>query len=196
MPIASVQTSSDNYHQIQAIYGFQTWKEARIKEAEDQLQEFKRRNSLVAETALGNPAEGDQAESPSSGEFGNEASLGKEAIQAKASHSLSEEEAVGSPKIGKGEQENLSQSTQAEGQAQSEMSHLADRLRQLEFNLEIAKGLTIHDYFALYLKGKSKDEVTLAVAKLKPSEVSELLMAYKESLFGKSKAKSTDASQE
>lgn len=60
----------------------------------------------------------------------------------------------------------------------------AEKLRQLEFNLEIAQGLTIHDYFALYLKNKSKEEMAVAIQKLSPEELSELLMAYRKSLYG------------
>lgn len=59
-----------------------------------------------------------------------------------------------------------------------------EKLRQLEFNLEIAQGLTIHDYFALYLKDKTRDEMALAIQQLSPDEVSELLMAYRSSLYG------------
>ena len=60
----------------------------------------------------------------------------------------------------------------------------AEKLRQLEFNLEIAQGLTIHDYFALYLKDKSKEQMSLAITKLSSDELSELLMAYRSSLYG------------
>ncbi|MEM7645971.1 MAG: hypothetical protein AAF203_03590, partial [Pseudomonadota bacterium] len=60
----------------------------------------------------------------------------------------------------------------------------AEKLRRMEFKLEIALGLTIHDYFALYLKSKTREEVAQAVTKLDPAEVSELLMAYKKALYG------------
>ena len=60
----------------------------------------------------------------------------------------------------------------------------AEKLRQLEFNLEIAQGLTIHDYFALYLKNKTKEEMAQAIRQLSPDELSELLMAYRKSLYG------------
>ncbi len=60
----------------------------------------------------------------------------------------------------------------------------AEKLRQLEFNLEIAQGLTIHDYFALYLKNKTKEEMAIAIKKLSPEELSELLVAYRKSLYG------------
>lgn len=62
----------------------------------------------------------------------------------------------------------------------------ADRLRQLEFNLEIALSLTIHDYFSLYLKSKNRAELTEVVQKLKPDELSELLMSYRDRLEGPS----------
>lgn len=60
----------------------------------------------------------------------------------------------------------------------------AERLRQLEFNQEIALGLTIHDYFALYLKSKSKEDLAKVIPKLSPSELSELLTAYRRVLDG------------
>ena len=59
-----------------------------------------------------------------------------------------------------------------------------EALRQLEFNLEIALGLTIHDYFALYLKDKTQSEVTEVIKHLSAEEVSELLMAYRKQLYG------------
>ena len=58
-----------------------------------------------------------------------------------------------------------------------------DALRQLEFNLEIAKGLTIHDYFALYLKDKDTQEIAEIVKMLSPEELSALLVAYRKQLF-------------
>lgn len=58
-----------------------------------------------------------------------------------------------------------------------------EALRQLEFNVEIAKGLTIHDYFALYLKDKSTSEISEIVKMLSPEELSELLIAYRKQLF-------------
>lgn len=61
----------------------------------------------------------------------------------------------------------------------------AEKLRQLEFNLEIALGLTIHDYFALYLKDKNRQEMAAAIQKLSPDELSELLISYRDSLYGK-----------
>ena len=59
-----------------------------------------------------------------------------------------------------------------------------EALRQLEFNLEIALGLTIHDYFALYLKDKSQSEMTEVIKQLSAEEVSELLLAYRKQLYG------------
>ncbi len=71
------------------------------------------------------------------------------------------------------------------------LNEKAEKLRQLEFNLEIAQGLTIHDYFALYLKNKSKEEMALAIAKLSSEELSELLIAYRKSLYGIPATKTT-----
>ncbi len=61
---------------------------------------------------------------------------------------------------------------------------IEERMRQLEFNLEIAQGLTIHDYFALYLKDKNKETMAAAIKKLNPDELSELLTAYRNVLYG------------
>lgn len=69
-------------------------------------------------------------------------------------------------------------------QSERQLDIQAERLRQLEFNLEIALGLTIHDYFALYLKNKTKEEMSEAVKQLTPGELSELLAAYREVLSG------------
>lgn len=60
----------------------------------------------------------------------------------------------------------------------------AERLRQLEYNLEIALGLTIHDYFSLYLREKSKEDLAEVVKQLSPEELSELLLAYRKKLQG------------
>lgn len=67
---------------------------------------------------------------------------------------------------------------------QEKLDQKANQLRRLEFNLEIAKGLTIHDYFALYLKDRNQQQMAEVVAQLNPQELSELLIAYREALFG------------
>ena len=69
-------------------------------------------------------------------------------------------------------------------QNSKELQAQAEKLRRLEFNLEIAQALSIHDFFALYLKNKSHEEMTQVITKLDPQELSELLMAYKETLYG------------
>lgn len=58
-----------------------------------------------------------------------------------------------------------------------------EAIRQLEFNVEIALSLTIHDYFALYLKGKTREQLMEVVKKLSPDELSELLVAYRQRLY-------------
>lgn len=77
--------------------------------------------------------------------------------------------------------------------ASAEINEKAEKLRQLEFNLEIAQGLTIHDYFALYLKDKSRPQMESAIQKLTASELSELLMAYRTSLYGHPLEKKAEA---
>lgn len=60
------------------------------------------------------------------------------------------------------------------------------QLKQLEFNLSLAQDLSVHDYFALYLKDKSRDEFQSVVQKLSPEELGELLLAYRSNLYGNS----------
>lgn len=88
------------------------------------------------------------------------------------------------------EQEEVKSSPQEGAQAAKDKAN-GERLRQLEFNLEIALGLTIHDYFALYLKDKSKDDMVKAVQKLSPEELSELMMAYRTSIYGAPRVESS-----
>ncbi len=75
-------------------------------------------------------------------------------------------------------------SSLSSGEPDIALNRKAEELRQLEFNLEIAQGLTIHDYFALYLKDKSKKQVEQVIDKLTADELSELLLAYRTSLYG------------
>jgi|GEM_PF-6616964 len=51
--------------------------------------------------------------------------------------------------------------------------------RQMEYNLEVAHGLTVSDYFALYMKKKSPEEILALTKTLSPEEVATLLMGYK-----------------
>lgn len=53
-----------------------------------------------------------------------------------------------------------------------------DLARQLEYNLEMAHGLTILDYYALYLKNRSPQDLSEVAKSLSSSEVTELLVAY------------------
>ena len=55
---------------------------------------------------------------------------------------------------------------------------------QLRFNLEIAQNLTIHDYFAIYLKDKTRQEMAQVISQLNPAEITELLGSYRDSLYG------------
>lgn len=53
--------------------------------------------------------------------------------------------------------------------------------QKLNFNVDVALQLNIHDYFSIYLKTLSPEEFKEATAKLSEEEKSELLLAYKNS---------------
>jgi hypothetical protein len=53
--------------------------------------------------------------------------------------------------------------------------------QRLNFNVDVALQLNIQDYFSMYLKNLSKEEFKEATKKLNPEEVTELLIAYKNS---------------
>ena len=76
----------------------------------------------------------------------------------------------------------------AKKEEKKQATNHGEALRQLEFNLEIALGLTIHDYFALYIKDKSPEDLQQIVKLLSPNELSELLLAYRQQLFEPPKA--------
>jgi hypothetical protein len=88
------------------------------------------------------------------------------------------------PKVSSPGSEGETSDKAGKTQDNQDLNRQAERLRQLEFNLEIALGLTIHDYFALYLKDKTKAEMAEAVGQLNPEELSELLVSYRDALYG------------
>ncbi len=53
--------------------------------------------------------------------------------------------------------------------------------QKLNFNVDVALQLNIHDYFSIYLKTLNPEEFKEATAKLSEEEKSDLLMAYKNS---------------
>jgi len=56
-------------------------------------------------------------------------------------------------------------------------------MSQLNWNLEVARDLSVNDYFVLYLSQVShKDRYQLAASKLQPTEMAELMRAYADSL--------------
>ncbi len=59
------------------------------------------------------------------------------------------------------------------------------KLRQALLNLDIARELTVNDYFLLYLRQfRDRESFIEAAKKLTPEEVADLLLAYQKSLSG------------
>lgn len=55
------------------------------------------------------------------------------------------------------------------------------RLAQAQLNLEVAKGLDIHDYFILYVcDNPDSDDFTTSISKLEPSEMALILKSYRQ----------------
>jgi hypothetical protein len=140
--------------------GFQEWKKNQVFDARMNLDKFKS-PQLSADTTQNVGSVENSVDSPGDSQ-----------------DTVNIEESANSSGAEEVERPVDPDSTQSDQQAQ------AEKLRQLEFNLEIAQGLTIHDYFALYLKNKSKPEMAEAIKRLSPDELSELLMAYRKSLYG------------
>ncbi len=153
------------------LQGFKDWKKNQVFDAREALDQF-RSPQLAAESGnKKDPGEAkgtsDSAKSAAAPEPSEESQDKLTAVDGKASQEVEGEGPIAQP------------ATEVPLKLASE-----EQLRQLEFNLEIAQGLTIHDYFALYLKNKSKEEMASAIQKLSPEELSELLVAYRESLYG------------
>lgn len=83
---------------------------------------------------------------------------------------------------------NLAQKTQVEAVSTTDMSveRLERQLRAEQYDLEVAKDLSVTDYFVGYLtKVQDKKSAFNEVAgKLSPEEVAELMAAYANSVFG------------
>lgn len=159
--------------------GFKEWKKNQVFDAKMSLDQFKspqlsKMNNSEASEQAG--AETDSRE------------VGVEKTEEKSSKAQNEEEApsvaVTEPSTADSTPPQGESVQQPQDPAGQSLNQQSEKLRQLEFNLEIAQGLTIHDYFALYLKNKSKQEMAEAIKQLSPDELSELLMAYRKSLYG------------
>lgn len=69
-----------------------------------------------------------------------------------------------------------------EGKSIAESDEVSRNSEQkLNFNVEVALQLNIHDYFSMYLKTLTPEEFKEATKKLSEDEKSELLLAYKNS---------------
>lgn len=68
-------------------------------------------------------------------------------------------------------------------EGKSEMEDASARAKdpKLNFNVDVALQLNVHDYFSMYLKTLTSDEFKEASKKLTEEEKTELLLAYKNS---------------
>ena len=156
--------------------GFQNWKKNQVFDAKLNLDQFKSPQLSKAE-----PTPEVQSEEPK-----------PEEVKPEDATVANDEEKVETPEPEALQATADAQAEEVEKEAQKiitplekqELEANAEKLRQLEFNLEIAQGLTIHDYFALYLKNKDQIQMAQAIQKLSPDELSQLLMAYRKSLYG------------
>lgn len=151
------------------LQGFQEWKKDQIFDAQMSLDKFKS-PQLASDTP-------ENAKSSGAGQ----PLIAENAPEGERTDAKDSETSTVSPTETNNEEGTPKPLSQTDSAPTAES---AERLRQLEFNLEIAKGLTIHDYFALYLKNKSKAQVASVIEKLSPDELSELLVAYRKSLYG------------
>lgn len=90
--------------------------------------------------------------------------------------------------IAQGKDPNLAlkQGTEASSGPDAQVEKLEKQLQQEAYSLDMAKDLTVSDYFAGYLtKMQDKKSAFNEVAgKLSPQEVAELMNAYANSVFG------------
>lgn len=165
--------------------GFQEWKQNRVLDARETLIKFKSPQHLKqADGAI--PSENSQENVENTGETPGQA-VEKPEVGLNSQTTTDKQNLADSlPKPGSVSAEKPSGPQTPEEQHIAEVvaARETEKLRQLEFNLEIAQSLTIHDYFALYLKNKSKAQMAEAIKKLSPEEVSELLLAYRKALYG------------
>ncbi len=154
------------------LLGYKEWKRNQVFDARKSLDEFK--SPQLSKMAKADENNSDSTTVDNSGD-------NSESDNANNNSQNSEAQSSSDP----AKNSQVADATAAQDASSSpNIEEKAERLRQLEFNLEIAQGLTIHDYFALYLKSKSKAEMAEAIKKLSPDELSELLMAYRKSLYG------------
>lgn len=77
--------------------------------------------------------------------------------------------------------------------ANANSSKLDPKIRQAQENLDLARELTVNDYFLLYLRQFREREAFIEAAKkMTPEEVADLLMAYQKSVSGAHDALSLD----
>lgn len=76
--------------------------------------------------------------------------------------------------------------TEAASGPDAQVERLERQLQQENYSLEMAKDLTVSDYFAGYLTKVSDKKAAFAevAGKLSPAEVAELMNAYANSVFG------------
>jgi len=77
--------------------------------------------------------------------------------------------------------------------ANGNLSTLDPKIRRAQENLDLARELTVNDYFLLYLRQFREREAFIEAAKkLTPEEVADLLLAYQKSVSGAHDALSLD----
>ena len=93
---------------------------------------------------------------------------------------------IDSRKAARGTDPNLAQGRKGFEAGEPGVTLLERQLRQEQYDLEMAKDLSVTDYFVGYLtKVQDKKSAIQDVAsKLTPEEVAELMMAYANSVFG------------
>lgn len=76
--------------------------------------------------------------------------------------------------------------TEAQSGADAAVERLEKQLQQEQYDLEIAKDLSVTDYFVGYLTKvqDKKSAINEVAGKLSPEEVAELMTAYANSVFG------------
>ncbi len=175
--IPSSQETGDSVEEAAGesqLLGYKEWKRNQVFDARKSLDEFKSPQLSKMAKVEENNSESTTVENSGDNSAGGGAASADNLKNAEGENPISPAEVT--PVA---EAKNSSES-----KSPLSIEEKAERLRQLEFNLEIAQGLTIHDYFALYLKSKTKAEMAEAIKKLSPDELSELLMAYRKSLYG------------
>ena len=93
---------------------------------------------------------------------------------------------IDSRKAARGTDPNLAMGRKSIEAGEPGVTLLERQLRQEQYDLDIAKDLSVTDYFVGYLTkvADKKSAIQDVASKLSPEEVAELMMAYANSVFG------------